>query len=53
MQVQEIYLSDILANAAMTIKLNDKEEKPVVDPRLLERNLEDEDFMYILDTQAS
>lgn len=47
METHEVNLTEVLNVAAMSIKMDDKEQKPYVDPELLRRELEKEDW-YVL-----
>ena len=50
METHEVRLSEVLTVAAMTIRLEDKEQKPYVDPELLRKELETEDWFLMTDT---
>lgn len=50
METHEVQLSEILTVAAMTMKIEDREQKPYVDPELLKRELETEDWFLMANT---
>jgi hypothetical protein len=51
MQTHEVQtLSEVLTVAAMTIRLDDREQRPSVDPELLKRELETEDWFLMTNT---